>query len=154
MKTKLVWALCVLICICNVSCEKGGDAGKSSSKNYESAIVGWWEWDMRADSGIRFMSNGSACFWDKDGTYDSFGWWIEGNVLCTREWAPGDSGTPSDALCSWAGNPNCGCFKEGGRHVTKILKLTDEEMTVSTDDDKAYDSDYDMPSQIKFKRLK
>lgn len=146
MTKKLFWA--VLLAILCISCEK-----ESSSTN-EASILGWWEWDMKSNSGIRFMSNGSACFWDEDGTYDTFGWWIEGNALYTREWAPGDYGTPTDELCSWAGNPNCNCFKEGGRHFTKIVKLTDTELIVNVDDDKAYDSDYDMPSQIKFTKLK
>ena len=109
---------------------------------------------MAANSGVRFMENGSAYFWDEDDIGDAFGWWLEGNIICSREWAPGDKGTPSDGLCSWAGNPNCNCFKEGGKHVTSIIKLTDTELVINVDDDKAYDSDYDMPSQIKFTKLK
>lgn len=67
-----------------------------------------------------------TCEKELSGKYESFivGWWIEGDVLCTREWAPVDSGTPIDGLCSWAGNPNCNCYKAEGKHITKIIKLT------------------------------
>ena len=145
---KTVLAYLAIVFLSIISCDK------ESTNTYSEDIIGWWEWDIAADSGVRFMENGSACFWDEDSTGDTFGWWLEGNILCSREWAPGDKGTPSDGLCSWTGNPNCNCFKEGGKHVTTIIKLTETELIIKVDDDKAYDSDYDMPSQIKFTRLK
>lgn len=132
--------------ICS-SCEK------IPTRQYEEGIVGWWEWDLRENSGVRFERDGSACFWDDGQTFDSFGWWLEGRTLCTREWTPGDSGAPDDKLCSWTGNPNCYCHQEGGRHITTIVKLTDSELILNIDDDDAFDSDYDMPSQIKLRKL-
>ena len=158
MRRKYLWYVFLTILCISCGKESADDSEPSNdskpSVDYKSSIIGWWEWDMEESSGIRFMSNGSACFWDEYDTYDTFGWWIEGNVLCTREWAPGESGTPVDGLCSWAGNPKCNCNKEGGRHITKIIKLTDTEMILSVDDDRAHDSDYDMPSQIKFTKIK
>lgn len=129
----------LLFSIVSVSCEK----------DYTSSIIGEWE-SCDLAGGLCLRSNGVGYFWsEENGEYstgDEFYWWLKGNILCTKE--PEES----DDLCDWTGNPNCICYQEGGRHVTTIIKLTETEMILNVDDDNAYDSDYDMPSKMTFKR--